>query len=197
MDKIKYPSSVNRGYSLHGSFYKKQRTGHLVSILCQSRLFTPLRLIPIFRLSGLGIHPLSIEAIHSTLSLVNLTDPDGKYPSSVNRGYSLHSVRSANCSCRQSVSILCQSRLFTPPLLENPTAGMTESIHPLSIEAIHSTCRRRNLWYPQYWYPSSVNRGYSLHFPKLEMNRRGSLVSILCQSRLFTPLFLPSQGGGR
>ena len=62
-----------------------------------------------------GIHPLSIEAIHSTTGTVRYHNQLSQYPSSVNRGYSLHSLDGLAY------------------LHDNP------GIHPLSIEAIHST----------------------------------------------------------
>ena len=111
-----YPSSVNRGYSLHSAAFVKNYN----EVLC--------------------IHPLSIEAIHSTLW--------HRLPRRVKR----------------QVSILCQSRLFTPRTTKLLEQTGTLSIHPLSIEAIHSTTYLSpTVVATDLSYPSSVNRGYSLH----------------------------------
>ena len=140
LEQIKYPSSVNRGYSLH-----VKPTGYAGR-------------------TWFGIHPLSIEAIHSTPSEQASTRraPWSIHPLSIEAIHStLSSVVLFGSSC--NVSILCQSRLFTPLTRCTHVWHRTSSIHPLSIEAIHST-----FGCPHF-------RG-----PRLP-------VSILCQSRLFTP----------
>ena len=190
----------------------------LVSILCQSRLFTPRLLNLVYGFLCLGIHPLSIEAIHSTFSFSGVASLERWYPSSVNRGYSLHctpqtisfslSLVSILCQSRLFtplnrtssgkracfVSILCQSRLFTPHSFFYPELSEGLRIHPLSIEAIHSTRMRMTLGMLSILYPSSVNRGYSLHDRHRRCGIRRYQVSILCQSRLFTPRCLRRSG---
>ena len=163
-----------------------------VSILCQSRLFTPLRIAERARAMQTGKYPSSVNRGYSLhpQAMNAYTCRPFVYPSSVNRGYSLHQVlaewgtrvvlgihplsieaiHSTYLPFADSVewlfvSILCQSRLFTP-LGDSCGLGTScgNSIHPLSIEAIHST-KMDFGW---------VRQRYS--------------VSILCQSRLFTPL---------
>ena len=87
-----------------------------------------------------SIHPLSIEAIHSTINtLGDVEKTQKKYPSSVNRGYSLHPQKSrfefAGVVCIHPLSI---EAIHATRTEQFPLARWCR-IHPLSIEAIHST----------------------------------------------------------
>ena len=139
-----------------------------VTILCQSRLFSPLEALKIAGEGTLCNHPLSIEAIFPTETL----PLDMDCPMICNHPLSIEAIF-PTCGFREDadtgyvVTILCQSRLFSPREAPATVHLMLLCNHPLSIEAIFPT------------FVSSTN-AQSISYS----------VTILCQSRLFSPLSL-------
>ena len=89
-------------------------------------------------------HPLSIEAIFPTGSTLNSLEGrhESNHPLSIEAIFPTRSVV-ARRVCRQLVTILCQSRLFSPQQPPLSCLRARKSNHPLSIEAIFPTSRLR------------------------------------------------------
>ena len=88
----------------------------------------------------MGNHPLSIEAIFPT---VTKGEACPRWSLS-NHPLSIEAIfptirRWSDRTCRASVTILCQSRLFSPRKYTQKITALLFGNHPLSIEAIFPT----------------------------------------------------------
>ena len=134
-----------------------------VTILCQTRLFSPPT-NPCSTLHALpGNHPLSNEAIFSTATKWTVTSPWWHVTILCQTRLFSPLLRQILMCMFHLVTILCQTRLFSPPKGDDNETIEMKCNHPLSNEAIFST--------------------------ELEQFRAflRSLVTILCQTRLFSP----------